>query len=187
MPTAHAGADQTVPASATVTLDGSGSGDADGDPLSYSWSFVSRPAASTATLNTVDPVRPTFVADQLGSYTIELIVDDGIAFSDPDTVVITAEPDSDGDLVSDSQDNCTLVANADQRDTDIDGYGNLCDGDLNNDDSTDTLDLQLYIEMHRTAQGDPNYDPDADFNGDGFINTLDLNIYKGLHRKPPGP
>ena len=28
---------------------------------------------------------------------------------------------------------CTLIANADQRDTNGDGYGNLCDADLNND------------------------------------------------------
>ena len=149
--------------------------------------MVSKPAASSATLDTTDPVLPTFVADQLGSYTIELIVDDGIADSNPDTVVVTAEADSDGDLVSESQDNCTLVANADQRDTDSDGYGNLCDGDLNNDISTNTLDLHLYKGKHSSAQGDLNYDIDADFNGDGSIDTLDLDIYKGFHRKAPGP
>jgi hypothetical protein len=189
LPTARAGADHTVAAGATVTLDGNASDDADGDPLSYSWWLVSRPAASTAALDTVDPVRPTFVADQLGSYTIELLVDDGIAYSDPDTVVITAELDSDGDLVSESQDNCTQVPNADQRDTNGDGYGNLCDGDLNDDISTNTLDLHLYKGKHDSVQGAPNsnYDSHADFNGDGSIDTLDLDIYKGFHRQPPGP
>ena len=72
-------------------------------------------------------------------------------------------------------------------DGDVDGYGNLCDGDLNNDGSTNTLDLNLYKQAHRTGVGDANYDVDADFNGDGTINTLDLNIYKGLHRLLPGP
>ena len=95
--------------------------------------------------------------------------------------------DSDFDGITDDSDNCTLVANPDQLDTDGDGYGNLCDGDLNDDGSTNTLDLNLYKLAHRTRLGDANYDVDADFNGDGVINTLDLNIYKGLHRKPPGP
>jgi hypothetical protein len=95
--------------------------------------------------------------------------------------------DSDGDGIPDTDDNCTLHDNPDQRDTDGDGYGNLCDGDLNNDGNTNTLDLNLYKQAHRTSLGDANYNPDADFNGDGAINTLDLNIYKGLHRKPPGP
>ena len=63
----------------------------------------------------------------------------------------------------------------------------MCDGDLNNDGSTNTLDLNLYKLAHRTSPGDTNYNADADFNGDVVINTLDLNIYKGLHRLPPGP
>ena len=96
-------------------------------------------------------------------------------------------PDSDSDTLKDFLDNCIAAANPDQLDTDGDGYGNLCDGDLNNDGSTNTLDLNLYKQAHRTRLGDANYNADADFNGDGTINTLDLNIYKGLHRKAPGP
>ena len=95
--------------------------------------------------------------------------------------------DTDGDTLQDYLDNCIEVANADQLDTDGDGYGNMCDGDLNDDGSTNTLDLNLYKLAHRTSLGDANYNADADFNGDGTINTLDLNIYNGLHRKPPGP
>ena len=104
--------------------------------------------------------------------------------------------DADQDGVIDVNDNCPLVPNGtaipdaggnSQLDTNGDGYGNMCDGDLNNDIITNTLDLNLYKLAHRTVVGSPNYNPDADFNGDGRINTLDLNIYKGLHRKPPGP
>ena len=104
--------------------------------------------------------------------------------------------DSDADGVDDGLDNCINAPNGplipdaggnSQLDTDGDGYGNLCDGDLNNDGNANTLDLNLYKLAHRTNLGDANYDVDADFNGDGAINTLDLNIYKGLHRKPPGP
>ncbi len=95
--------------------------------------------------------------------------------------------DADGDGILDTEDNCTLIANTDQRDTDEDSFGNLCDGDLNNDANTNTLDLNIYKQSHRTSLGSTNYNPHADFNGDGDINTLDLNIYKTLHRKPPGP
>lgn len=95
--------------------------------------------------------------------------------------------DSDGDGRLDGYDNCIGVANPDQLDTDGDGFGQLCDGDLNNDGRTNTLDLNLYKLAHRTVAGDSNYNVDADFNGDGRINTLDLNIYRQLHRLPPGP
>jgi len=37
----------------------------------------------------------------------------------------------------------TPVPNTSQLDTDGDGFGNLCDGDLNNDGNTNTLDLNL--------------------------------------------
>ena len=40
--------------------------------------------------------------------------------------------DSDEDGYADIADNCSQVVNADQRDTDYDGYGNACDGDLDN-------------------------------------------------------
>lgn len=95
--------------------------------------------------------------------------------------------DSDGDGVKDSQDNCINIVNPAQWDTDLDGYGNRCDGDLNNDGSTNTLDLNLYIKHHRTREGEIDYNVNADFNSDGRINTLDFNIYILFHRNPPGP
>jgi hypothetical protein len=103
------------------------------------------------------------------------------------TYTVVAQTDTDGDGVPDNADNCIDVANANQRDTDSDGYGNLCDGDLNNDGATNTLDLNLLKLAYRSAAGDANYNVNADLNGDGVINTLDLNIFKGLYRKPPGP
>jgi hypothetical protein len=133
-----------------------------------------------------------------GLHTLEVTVTDptGKVRNDPAkvlvemrswTVSVTIAADTDRDGIPDFSDNCTLVPNPDQRDTNGDGYGNLCDGDLNNDGATNTLDLNIYKAVHRSKLGDPNYNPDADFNGDGAINTIDLNIYKGLHRKPPGP
>jgi len=95
--------------------------------------------------------------------------------------------DSDLDGLMDGYDNCIAVINIDQRDTDGDGFGNLCDGDLNNDNRTNTIDLNIYKSAHRTVLGDIDYNQHADFNGDNRINTIDLNIYKGLHRGVPGP
>src|SRR5262249_1576140 len=75
-PIANAGADQTVYATQVVTLDGSASSDPDGQPLTYRWSFVSRPAGSIASLTDAASVRPTFVPDRDGDYVVRLVVND---------------------------------------------------------------------------------------------------------------
>src|SRR5207342_3303217 len=54
------------------------------------WSFTSRPAGSQAILVNATLVNPTFVADVLGTYVVQLIVNDGTVDSPPDTVSITA-------------------------------------------------------------------------------------------------
>jgi RHS repeat-associated protein len=95
-PVADAGPDQNVATGATVQLDGSGSSDPDGASISsFSWSLVSRPAGSAATLSDPSTVAPTFVADQVGTYVAELIVNDGALDSAPDTVVVTVEDGAD--------------------------------------------------------------------------------------------
>ena len=88
-PVANAGPDQTVLIGQTVTLDGSGSTDANLDPLTYSWSFVSCPSGSTASLTNPISINPTFQIDKPGTYVVQLVVNDGIADSAPDTVTIT--------------------------------------------------------------------------------------------------
>ncbi len=88
-PSADAGPDQTRLVSDTVTLDGSGSYDPDGDLLTYAWSFTSRPTGSTATLDDPAAVHPVFVIDLPGLYVLELIVNDGVVASTPDTVEIS--------------------------------------------------------------------------------------------------
>ena len=90
-------------------------------------------------------------------------------------------PDTDGDGVLDGYDNCTLVANANQRDTNGDGYGNICDADLNNDGIVDNADLTIMKARFYS------HDPDADLNGDGSVNAGDLAIMKAYFGKKPGP
>ncbi len=89
-PVANAGPDQNVTTSSLVTLTGSGSTDADGDTLTYSWSFTSKPASSTAALSSATVVNPTFTADKDGAYVLSLVVNDGQVNSTADTVTITA-------------------------------------------------------------------------------------------------
>ena len=88
-PTANAGPDQTAALGSTVTLNGAASSDPDGNPLTFLWAFTARPTGSTAALLNPTSVSPTFVADRSGSYTIQLVVNDGSISSAPDSVVIS--------------------------------------------------------------------------------------------------
>jgi hypothetical protein len=88
-PVANAGPNQTVSVGAFVTLNGSGSTSSSGNALTYSWTLISRPAGSTATLSGASTVSPTFVADISGTYMAQLIVNNGLASSTPSTVTIS--------------------------------------------------------------------------------------------------
>src|SRR6185436_11068988 len=78
-PVANAGPDQSLIAvGTTVRLNGSDSTDADGDPLSFRWALTTRPAGSQATLVNSTLVNPNFVADVVGTYVAQLIVNDGM-------------------------------------------------------------------------------------------------------------
>ncbi|MEM6638378.1 MAG: hypothetical protein AAF610_00610 [Pseudomonadota bacterium] len=89
--------------------------------------------------------------------------------------------DSDGDGYDDNSDNCTLVANPLQRDADGDHYGNLCDGDFNNDMAVNAQDLGIMRASFFTN------DPLTDLNSDGVTNFVDLGIMRGLFFTEPGP
>jgi subtilisin-like proprotein convertase family protein len=82
-------------------------------------------------------------------------------------------PDSDGDGRKDGVDNCPAVANVDQKDTDSDGMGNLCDLDDDNDGLTDA---------EETATGtDPLA---ADTDGDRLLDGDEVHAY-GTDPKDP--
>lgn len=88
-PAANAGPDQTAYVAQVVTLNGSASSDPEGQALSYEWSFVSRPAGSTAALSHTAGVQPVFTPDREGDYLLQLIVSDGLLRSAPDTVQVS--------------------------------------------------------------------------------------------------
>ena len=96
----------------------------------------------------------------------------------------TGAPDTDSDGVDDASDNCISVANADQRDTDADAIGNVCDPDVAapNDCMVNFADLNLYkINFFQSG------DLDTDNNNDGQTNFADLTILKNFFFGPPGP
>ncbi|WP_262965212.1 dockerin type I domain-containing protein [Methylobacter psychrophilus] len=91
--------------------------------------------------------------------------------------------DADSDTKDDVMDNCLVKPNTDQRDTDSDGFGNVCDPDLNNDFVVNNADLNLMkLQFLKKI---PN--PDSDLNGDGKVNFNDLAILKTFMGKAPGP
>ncbi|MBL8896655.1 MAG: hypothetical protein JNM84_03465 [Planctomycetes bacterium] len=92
-PSANAGPDQSIHASGTVQLDGSASFDDDTPTgsLEYSWTLVSKPPGSAATLSNPNLANSTFLADLPGTYVAELIVRDAVLLaSSPDSVVISS-------------------------------------------------------------------------------------------------
>jgi len=95
--------------------------------------------------------------------------------------------DQDRDGVPDGVDNCLRVANAEQCDTDGDGYGNHCDPDYNNDLVVSIPDLSGYFlpQMNLTV---PPGNPDLDNNCDGMIGIPDLTgTLLRYMNTPPGP
>jgi hypothetical protein len=102
------------------------------------------------------------------------------------STLLTVPADADGDGVADNVDNCTLVANPGQCDSDGDDFGNHCDGDLNNNGFTNAFDTPLF----RAQLGQPSVGPtynQADLNCNGFVNAFDTPLFRSLLGKEPGP
>ena len=73
-----------------ISLSGLDSQDPDGDVLGYEWRISSAPVSSVAALSSTTNPSITFNPDQVGSYTIELIVTaDGVSDSTTTTFEIT--------------------------------------------------------------------------------------------------
>ena len=99
-------------------------------------------------------------------------------------------PDGDADGVPDHADNCLSEANGPlapdpggqvQLDSDGDGFGNLCDQDLDGNgvvNFSDLAGLRQRFFQSGTA---------ADFNGDGVVNFADLALLRRAFFQAPGP
>jgi hypothetical protein len=102
-------------------------------------------------------------------------------------LTVPGPPDADSDGVADSADNCTLVANPSQLDADGDGYGNICDADLNNSGLVTTADFAILRSVLNQSAGSSAAAAAADLNGSGLVTTADFAILRSRLNLPPGP
>lgn len=178
--------DQTTSENVQLSIPLSASDTDDGDVLSF---YISGAPAGSVFYDNGDGTADFFWTPdsaQLGSHQVSFAVSDNAipSASDSETITITVEPfflDTDGDTVPDDADNCTLVSNPAQRDTDADGFGNYCDPDFDNNLVINSADLAHM----KTQFFSP--DPDADLTGDGIVNAGDLVILKSMFFQAPGP
>src|SRR3989442_10810275 len=86
-------------------------------------------------------------------------------------------PDADGDGIPDVLDKCTLDSRnvASSVDTDQDGYGNVCDGDFNQNGTTNSTDFSMFFAP-ALANGIPTA-RGTDMNCNGTVNSTDFSMF----------
>ncbi len=127
-----------------------------------------------------------FAEDRYGELYVASLFD-GILYK----ILATSEAtDTDQDGVANELDNCILQSNGPdgvdaggnvQRDTDEDGFGNMCDADINDDCIVDAADFSTCNDRILTS------DPDCDLNGDGNVDEVDISTLNNRLQQPPGP
>jgi len=93
-PVSDAGEDFMAAPLQRVNLDGTRSFDPNGLTIIPQWSFVRTPKGSQATMERADDLQPHFFADLVGTYEIELDVQntDGLLDATPDSVIVEVIP-----------------------------------------------------------------------------------------------
>jgi len=89
--------------------------------------------------------------------------------------------DSDSDGIPDVCDNCTMKVNPWQEDTDGDLFGDICDGDLDNNGIVNFGDINVMFGL--LGQNGPA----GDFDNNQIVNFGDINVMFGFLNNPPGP
>ncbi|MBW2696053.1 MAG: TIGR03790 family protein [Deltaproteobacteria bacterium] len=120
-------------------------------------------------------------------------VGDPLMHLDPAASVLQPT-DLDADGVPDSSDNCWLIPNPRQRDSDGDGFGNFCDADVNGDGFVTTSWGRSFprsqrgdIEWIALSARDADYNEDHDLDGDGQVNQRDVSLAQLQLFMRPGP
>ncbi len=96
------------------------------------------------------------------------------------------DPDSDQDGISDAADNCKLRSNPGWCDSDEDGYGNYCDGDLNNNGITNAQDGVILRTLLGANTPGPGFGI-GDLNCNGVVNNHDQILLRQMLGQPAGP
>jgi hypothetical protein len=103
--------------------------------------------------------------------------------------------DADSDGVPDSFDNCSAVANGPlagacdgQQDADLDGFGNACDADWNDDGIVGGGDFLEFSAAFGSTPVDANWQPLVDSNCDDVIGGADFLLFSAqFSTGVPGP
>lgn len=111
--------------------------------------------------------------------------DSGWPGADVDAISILPIGDADGDGLPDSNDNCRARFNPSQGDKDMDGFGDVCDCDFDNDRLCNIDDFTAFLADF-TTQIDGG--AGTDMNGDGQVGIADFDLFlAGFQAGEPGP
>ena len=90
--------------------------------------------------------------------------------------------DADGDGVFNGDDSCVQLKNPSQLDSDLDGFGNACDGDLDNDGFVLASDFTVFNQCFSHTVPTPSslHDPvcaESDMDGSGGVGQPDYSLF----------
>ncbi len=181
-PVANAGADVSVVAGDSVPVDGSLSYDPEGRELTYNWSFVQIATDSNVTSssfsdnNTNTANNASFIADSKGVYVLNLVVNNGLVDSDPDTVMVTATGDDNAPVANAGEDieaeDCSFIEVSGSNSTDPDSDTLTFFWELQSKPATSTSSNDSFSD--RTAESPRFW---TDVAGDY---VLSLAVYDGI-------